>query len=590
MPHFLEYERTILEEINEKSTVVVCARGISTDNVVGELLNMYADDFSLCLVLNCDRTEINHFKNTVLSKKKFYDITRTQIHRRKKEYKGGGVFFGTARCFLTDFVNKNIQVDKISTIFIMNAHKVREHSSIAFILHIFREYNALHLVKAFVTSPLQLTQSISDLCYTLQCQTVKFLPRFKECFNEFKEFNFEHIGLNQSTQLHRIADLITDMIDILLQIEFKSLPRDLIPNYKDAVICLKYRDNSDIRNFICLLNLLYNVDPLTLYIFYGKMLYAQNDLGEKGSWGFSEVAHEIFEEITNYAENEFIDLKDVKFNTEVDEGTYTCSSTNEGESDREHIQIEDYLSVVETQFDKNNKLETLRRLVQENREKRILILVQNKIVEKVVRTVVRDAVIETHGMLKYLEFNYDVVVMLNLNLCSFRLLEYKFTTGNEFELFVLCYNNSVEEEFYFEETEREREQFEKMMAERITVPIKQEIEYFDMEDNNENGFVIVVDVRETRSKLPFYLHKTRNKIEIKTLPIGDYEMNVGDDQIIIERKSVTDFKNSINSNRLYHQGHRMCNAYKYPFLLLEFDSGMPTFYGYENDNVYGRTM
>ncbi|KAJ3615863.1 hypothetical protein Zmor_012236 [Zophobas morio] len=79
---------------------------------------------------------------------------------------------------------------------------------------------------------------------------------------------------------------------------------------------------------------------------------------------------------------------------------------------------------------------------------------------------------------------------------------------------------------------------------------------------------IIVDVREFRSQLPQLLSAKGIKLEPATLEVGDYILSP---EICVERKTVVDLIQSLNSGRLYSQCVSMTNSYKMPVLLIEFD-------------------
>jgi len=79
---------------------------------------------------------------------------------------------------------------------------------------------------------------------------------------------------------------------------------------------------------------------------------------------------------------------------------------------------------------------------------------------------------------------------------------------------------------------------------------------------------VVIDVREFRSSLPNLLHAAGYELVPKTLQVGDYVIAA---EICVERKSVSDLHQSLQSGRLYNQAEEMSRHYKLPCLLIEFD-------------------
>jgi DNA excision repair protein ERCC-4 len=77
---------------------------------------------------------------------------------------------------------------------------------------------------------------------------------------------------------------------------------------------------------------------------------------------------------------------------------------------------------------------------------------------------------------------------------------------------------------------------------------------------------VLVDMREFRSSLPSILHLKGFLVEPITLEVGDYILSTN---ICVERKSLFDLIQSLQSGRLYRQAEMMIRYYKLPALLIE---------------------
>lgn len=84
--------------------------------------------------------------------------------------------------------------------------------------------------------------------------------------------------------------------------------------------------------------------------------------------------------------------------------------------------------------------------------------------------------------------------------------------------------------------------------------------------------VVIVDLREFRSKLPGMLHQHGITIQPETLVIADYILSP---DIAVERKSLPDLRQSFRSGHLYNQIESLERIYPKPVLLIEFDSSEP---------------
>ena len=79
---------------------------------------------------------------------------------------------------------------------------------------------------------------------------------------------------------------------------------------------------------------------------------------------------------------------------------------------------------------------------------------------------------------------------------------------------------------------------------------------------------VIVDSREFRSSLPSLLHGRNLEVVPAMLTVGDYVLSP---EMVVERKSIKDLIQSLNSGRLYNQCETMMQYYRTPLLLIEFD-------------------
>ena len=82
---------------------------------------------------------------------------------------------------------------------------------------------------------------------------------------------------------------------------------------------------------------------------------------------------------------------------------------------------------------------------------------------------------------------------------------------------------------------------------------------------SKNKPTIIVDTRETRSKVPKILEKFAN-VEYQTLTYGDYQVS---DDIVFERKSFSDWEGSVIDRRIFQQAKGLKENFKSPCFILE---------------------
>jgi len=87
-------------------------------------------------------------------------------------------------------------------------------------------------------------------------------------------------------------------------------------------------------------------------------------------------------------------------------------------------------------------------------------------------------------------------------------------------------------------------------------------------DAGKEKILVYVDTREQSSVITKLLEDMGALVKIKQLEVGDYVIS---DQIVIERKTVEDFLNSILDGRLFNQMVKMASNYNSPVILVEGD-------------------
>jgi DNA excision repair protein ERCC-4 len=77
---------------------------------------------------------------------------------------------------------------------------------------------------------------------------------------------------------------------------------------------------------------------------------------------------------------------------------------------------------------------------------------------------------------------------------------------------------------------------------------------------------MIVDERERKSGIPDLLRAVGIKIELTTLPIGDY---IVAPETVVERKSIQDLISSVFDGRLFDQCNRLKEHFEHPAILME---------------------
>lgn len=137
-------------------------------------------------------------------------------------------------------------------------------------------------------------------------------------------------------------------------------------------------------------------------------------------------------------------------------------------------------------------------------------------------------------------------------------------------------NLENENEEKLEELEKQEEKNKKALEDSI---------YEELAKSSKNEeLVVYVDSREGNSRVIRALDTIGVKVKVNTMAVADYQVS---DEVAIERKTASDFVDSIVDKRLFKQAKSMREEFKKPILILEGDD----FYsGFINPNAIRGSM
>jgi DNA excision repair protein ERCC-4 len=656
LPHMLlNYEKEILEETKNTSFILIGSYGLHLNLVMNINIMLYLNKYSLVFLINYDESNLN-MQHEYLRNTKNLDKTA-----RNKLYLKGGVFICSSRILLTDFLENNIPMDKISTMIIRDADRIKENSLEAFILYVYRKNNQNGLIKAFSTNCIPFAYGLGSLeriCNTLRTNNLILYPRFHQQVVESfeKDIVYTEHKLKLTDQMLEIQMIMIEIIKELLRNNKIDVDYELI------LISNAYMTNqvNDIRDIKFLIELLVSCNTLKFYMECMRLINKQIELGKDSTWLNSKYTLILIDKIDLFfLENQqmlrdeqkeaitslkcfFKNKKYKKTETAVKNDEYTDTQIYETNLDSflKDINTDKYnlkfKRLVELLMNKDEEIcfllfssPTVKFDIESNLESLGRKLINN--VKFYTRKEFNDADILTDdGKLekKFIEMNnclnesrsidefyifhvgqdsaenkekilyqnpYNVIrlrknknykfILYDLEISSIRKCEY---IGNKVNIKVdsFMYKDSLEEQKYLNSLRKEKLYFEQLIEKRSKLPVlldndKNILEELSSEEN-ENIYKIVVDSRELRSELPFFLYKAGNLITVSTLQIGDYLLN---EKICVERKNISDLISSIKSGRLYNQARMLTFHYHRSILLIEFNCRpcLSDFYNHDTD-------
>ncbi|KAI8036181.1 DNA repair endonuclease XPF [Drosophila gunungcola] len=224
----LEYEKQMFLDQVQADGLLVCAKGLSYERVLINILKAYSDSGNLVLVINSSDWEEKYYKSK-MEPKYVHEVANTATER-ERVYVEGGLQFISTRILVVDLLKQRIPIELISGIIVLRAHTIIESCQEAFALRLYRQKNKTGFVKAFSSSPEAFTIGYSHVERTMRNLFVKHLyiwPRFhatvRGALQPWQTQTIElHVPLSQS--MTAIQTHILDIMNFLVR-EIKRINR-----------------------------------------------------------------------------------------------------------------------------------------------------------------------------------------------------------------------------------------------------------------------------------------------------------------------------------------------------------------------------
>uniref|UniRef100_A0A182N786 DNA repair endonuclease XPF n=1 Tax=Anopheles dirus TaxID=7168 RepID=A0A182N786_9DIPT len=144
----LEYEKQMFFDLLHTDALVVCAKGISYERAMLNLLKIFCDDSTLVLVVNCSEHEERYYRTHLEHSEHIHESAKTSAER-ERTYLQGGIQFISTRILVVDLLKNRIPIELITGLFVVRAHEIVESCQEAFALRLYRQRNKVGFVKAF---------------------------------------------------------------------------------------------------------------------------------------------------------------------------------------------------------------------------------------------------------------------------------------------------------------------------------------------------------------------------------------------------------------------------------------------------------
>jgi len=168
----------------------------------------------------------------------------------------------------------------------------------------------------------------------------------------------------------------------------------------------------------------------------------------------------------------------------------------------------------------------------------------------------------------------DLVVFYEPVPSEIRYIQRRGRTGRKSEgnVVILMARNTRDEAFYYSSKSKERKMQEALKQLKKPEAIPEKIASNDKQTTllgfvqNEKKVTIFIDSREQASSIVAELQKFDVEIKIKQLDVGDFILS---NDVVVERKTIEDFLNSVIDGRLFNQLTLMSSTYSAPLIILE---------------------
>ncbi|XP_013114075.1 DNA repair endonuclease XPF [Stomoxys calcitrans] len=224
----LDYEKQMFLDMVHADALMVCAKGITYQRVLFNILKAYSDAGNLILVINSSDWEEEYYKNR-LEKKYIHDVANTATER-ERVYLEGGVQFISTRILVVDLLKQRIPIELITGIVVLHAHTIIESCQEAFALRLYRQRNKTGFIKAFSSSAEAFTIGYGHIERIMRNLFVKELfiwPRFHAVVQaSLKPYEAQTIELHVplSEKMKLMQTHILDIMNYLVR-EIKRINR-----------------------------------------------------------------------------------------------------------------------------------------------------------------------------------------------------------------------------------------------------------------------------------------------------------------------------------------------------------------------------
>eukprot|EP00127_Corallochytrium_limacisporum_P001911 Clim_evm66s88 gene=Clim_evmTU66s88 len=226
----LEYEKTVLRELQDDNGLYVFAKGLSLYRIVTAVLLQYCTESSLVLVINANSQD--EITLTRLLKRNFsvpidmeprFITSEQGVGNRDQVYAAGGLLYVTSRILVVDLLHGRVPVSLLDGVIVMNAHTVTDTSVEAFILRLIKQRVPEAWIKAFSDRPESFVHGFAHtqkVLKALQVRRLQIWPRFRAEVKEAlgrQKVSLEELMVPLTPKMEQIQNGLRECIHMLVQ-------------------------------------------------------------------------------------------------------------------------------------------------------------------------------------------------------------------------------------------------------------------------------------------------------------------------------------------------------------------------------------
>lgn len=168
----------------------------------------------------------------------------------------------------------------------------------------------------------------------------------------------------------------------------------------------------------------------------------------------------------------------------------------------------------------------------------------------------------------------DLVILYEPVPSEIRMIQRRGRTGRKKEgrMYILITKGTRDESYYWSSINKEK-QMKKQLSNSYSKDLddfkvleKKKNESYPSKLDDDQRPVIYADSREHSSRVLRELEQLNVNIKVKNLAVGDYQLS---EDVGIERKTTSDFTNSIMDKRLHKQAKELVENFKKPLIIIE---------------------